>query len=715
MQLGGEGLLYDLYYDGSDPANYLNNVTDYSLYNSLNQVKTIQYPPRQSGDPRPEVNVDYTTYGNLNYFLDPEGNEFSLSYDSSGNLTGIESIGDSLVDITYAYDQSNYLVSITDNRAGAVVDLEYDSAGNLSAHKDPMTPQNVTSLEYNGFNKVKKVTDPGGNIIWFYYDVMGNLTSTSDGNQKSTSYEYNYRGQITQITDALNNITQFAYGTGCPSCGTGVEKLTSVTDARGKTTIFQYDLAGRLIRETDPLGQYKTYSYDIAANRITKTDEDAAVIQYTYDDLNRLSQISYPGSSTATFGYDNRSNLKTAANPNIGYTFTHDLNDRLTDVVDSNNKTVTYQYNSLNQRTQMVTPDGRTITYGYDTGNRLGQITSSSLVFNRAYDLAGRRTTLSYPNGVSTSYAYNEASFLTGLVAQDSQQTTINSFTYTPDGMGNRTSMTDLAGQHSYTYDNTYQLTQATHPNMPTEQFGYDAVGSRTSSGEPTPGLSTTLYAYDFENRLTDVSFSDMVVHYKYDPFGRRIEKNVDGTITKYVYDGPNIVTQYDGDWNVQGKYLFTLDIDDPLMVQQGENVYYYHKDGLGSVVNLTDSSQSIVKGYTYKSFGDIYSETGSVVQPFTFTGREYDAESGLYYYRARYYDPRAGRFLTKDPIGFLGGDVNLYRYVWNSSTNWIDPFGLSPIGWIVKLSKTSQKVIKGYSQKLKQLRQESEVKMSAP
>jgi len=311
-------------------------------------------------------------------------------------------------------------------------------------------------------------------------------------------------------------------------------------------------------------------------------------------------------------------------------------------------------------------------------GNRLGQITSSSLVLDLAHDLAGRRTTLSYPNIVSTSYAYNEASFLTGLVARDSQQTTINSFTYTPDGMGNRTSMTDLAGEHNYTYDNTYQLTQATHPNMPTEQFGYDAVGSRTSSGEPTPGLSTTLYAYDFENRLTDVSFSDMVVHYKYDPFGRRIEKNVDGTITKYVYDGPNIVTQYDGDWNVQAKYLFTLDIDDPLMVQQGDNVYYYHKDGLGSVVNLTDSSQSIVKGYTYKSFGDIYAETGSVVQPFTFTGREYDPESGLYYYRARYYDPRAGWFLTKDPIGFAGGDVNLYRYVWNSPTNWIDPWGFS-------------------------------------
>ena len=91
-----------------------------------------------------------------------------------------------------------------------------------------MTPADVTSFEYNGFNKMKKITDPEGNISWFYYDEMGNLSSMTDANQKSNSYQYNYRGQVTQITDALNNITQLTYGTGCPSCGTGVEKLTSV-------------------------------------------------------------------------------------------------------------------------------------------------------------------------------------------------------------------------------------------------------------------------------------------------------------------------------------------------------------------------------------------------------------------------------------------------------------------------------------------------------
>jgi len=334
--------------------------------------------------------------------------------------------------------------------------------------------------------------------------------------------------------------------------------------------------------------------------------------------------------------------------------------------------------NSLNQRTQMVTPDGRTITYGYNTTNRLSQISSAIGIFNISYDNAGRRTSLGYPNLVTTTYTYNSSGFLTNLLARYNQQTTIDSFAYTPDGMGNRTSMTDLAGVHNYTYDNIYQLTQATHPNISTEVFTFDAVGNRLSSEGQAPSLGrSTDYTYDFENRLIEVNYPGMVAQYKYDPFGRRIEKNVNNTITRYVYDGPNIVTEYDGTWNVTARYIHTLAIDDPLTVTQGTNTFYYHKDGLGSVVNLTDGAGNVMKGYTYKSFGEIYAETGALVQPFTFTGREYDPESGLYYYRGRYYDPRVGRFLTKDPIELAEGDVNLYRYVINNPINLIDPYGL--------------------------------------
>jgi RHS repeat-associated protein len=137
------------------------------------------------------------------------------------------------------------------------------------------------------------------------------------------------------------------------------------------------------------------------------------------------------------------------------------------------------------------------------------------------------------------------------------------------------------------------------------------------------------------------------------------------------------VVTEYDGSGNVKNAYIHNLAIDDPLAVEQGGNIYFYHKDGLGSVMDLTNISGSVVKSYRHKSFGEIYSETGTIDQPYTFTAREYDPESGLYYYRARYYDPKAGRFLTKDPIRFAGRDVNLYRYVANDPLNRIDPHGL--------------------------------------
>jgi RHS repeat-associated protein len=177
-------------------------------------------------------------------------------------------------------------------------------------------------------------------------------------------------------------------------------------------------------------------------------------------------------------------------------------------------------------------------------------------------------------------------------------------------------------------------------------------------------------------NQLNDAS-EDLI---GYDPFGGRIQKTVNGVITAYVYDGPNIVTQYDGSGNPIAGYVFSLAIDDPLSVTQGGAAYFYHKDSLGTTTDLTDSTGLTIQAYDYDSFGNIIGTSGTLTQPFTFTGREYDAETGLYFYRARYYDPQAGRFISRDPLGFAAGDVNTYRYVGNSSPNYVDPWGLELI-----------------------------------
>jgi len=639
-------------------------------YNSLNKVTSIVYAGNAT------ATFAYDGTGNLISSTDPMGNTTQYTYDGRGNLlTMVDPLSQAT---TFTYDpQSSFLTSVTD-AAGAVTSFIYDAAGNMTRYTDPVGI--ITQFEYNGLNKINQVTDPQANVITYAYDANGNVASLTDANGKTTLYDYNYKGQATKITDALGGITQLAYGSGCPSCGSGVDKLTSLTDAKGHTTTFQYNLTGGLIKETDALGNFKSYTYDPAGNRSSRTDEKGNATQYTYDNLNRLIGVSYPDGTYKTIAYDLRSNISSALNQDIGYSFSYDLNNRLTGISDSNGRSIAYQYDALGNRSQMTTPDGRTISYAYNAVNRLTGILSSPGLYNFqfSYDLSGRRTELNYPNGVTTTYSYSPSSYLAALSAQKLQQPMVNSFSYAHDRMGNRTSTTDLSGVYNYTYDSIYQLTQATHPNMPTEQFGYDSVGNRISAEGETVGTPVaTNYTYDWENRLTKVQYPGMVAQYKYDPFGRRIEKNVNGDITRFVYDGPNIVAEYDGNGNVKNAYFHNLDIDDPLAVQQGTNAYFYHKDGLGSVFNLTDGTGSVVNSYTYRSFGEIYSQTGSLVQPYTFTGREYDLESGLYYYRARYYDPKTGRFWTKDPIGFGGGDVNLYRYVRNNPINFRDPLGL--------------------------------------
>jgi RHS repeat-associated protein len=117
--------------------------------------------------------------------------------------------------------------------------------------------------------------------------------------------------------------------------------------------------------------------------------------------------------------------------------------------------------------------------------------------------------------------------------------------------------------------------------------------------------------------------------------------------------------------------------IDEPLAIEQQGKVYFYHADGLGSITSLTDAKGRVVQSCEYDSFGSVRQHGNHVKQPYGFTAREWDSETGLYFYRARYYDPQVGRFISKDPIGFNGGDVVLYGYVQNNPVNWGDPWGL--------------------------------------
>ena len=314
---------------------------------------------------------------------------------------------------------------------------------------------------------------------------------------------------------------------------------------------------------------------------------------------------------------------------------------------------------------------------------------------------------------------YDPASQVTQILHQlTATSSQINQAAYVYNNVGNRTSLTDRRGSQSFGYDPLDRLTSASHPLLATSQaFAYDAVGNRTTGGSVVNAgnqltadanhsyqyddngnltrktlLATgtfTAYTYDAENRLTKVEefaagnpTAVATSTYRYDGLGRRIEKVGNGQTKRYIYDGEDILLEYDGANVLQARYTHGPGIDEPIAVTKGGSTFFYHQDGLGTVTDLTDSAGATAKSYSYDAYGSIVDQTGTVDQPYTYTGREFDSETGLYYYRARYYDATTGRFLQKDPIGFLGKDVNLFRYVHSNPANQTDPAGLGPISF---------------------------------
>ena len=199
-----------------------------------------------------------------------------------------------------------------------------------------------------------------------------------------------------------------------------------------------------------------------------------------------------------------------------------------------------------------------------------------------------------------------------------------------------------------------------------------DPNGNTTQKVE---GADTWAYTWSAENQLTRVTKNGAeVARFAYDPLGRRVEKVAGGVTTTFAYDGEDILRESRGATTL--KYVHGPGIDEPLAKEDASGALSsFHADGLGSVVKTTNASGAVSSTLRYNAFGVL--ETGSP-SPFGFTAREFDSETGLLYLRARYLDPRLGRFLSEDPIAFFGG-INFYRYVNNNPVNLRDPFGLAP------------------------------------
>ena len=224
-------------------------------------------------------------------------------------------------------------------------------------------------------------------------------------------------------------------------------------------------------------------------------------------------------------------------------------------------------------------------------------------------------------------------------------------------------------------------------------RWGYEKSSWKTVSGSALDANGNTLtdpsgkqYTWDFENRLMQAVVPGTgTTTFRYDPFGRRIQKSGPLGTTNYLYDGrgarANIIEEVDPNGSVLARYSQGTLVDEPLAELRGSTISYYEADDQGSVTSLSNSAGTLANTYTYDSFGRLTASTGTFTNPFQYTGREFDPETDSFFYRARYYDPNAGRFTGEDPIQFSGG-VNFYAYVRNSPLNYLDPTGMSRTPW---------------------------------
>jgi len=330
-----------------------------------------------------------------------------------------------------------------------------------------------------------------------------------------------------------------------------------------------------------------------------------------------------------------------------------------------------------------ITGQSNGFVYGFDNANRLTSITLGGELVSFSYDTANRRQTLTLPNGVQTIYGFDNANELTGLTYKNSSGTTLGTLVYGYDSAGRRISQTGSWSSN--------QLPAAT-----TTDYSYNADDQLTGGNGLAPiydnegqllqdGTGST-YNWNVRHQLTSIVHSGVTVaSFAYDGLGRRIRKTIAAATTGLLYDGINPIEEVQG--STYNNLLTGLGIDERFARTDSPGRLYYLTDALGSTLVLTTSGAAVRQWYTYDPYGSYTAQMagGALNNPYYYTGRE-DDQTGLYYFRARYYNPKAGRFISEDPIGTQGtpnvdtwfeGGQDRYAYADESPVEKSDPLGL--------------------------------------
>ncbi|HMH49282.1 MAG TPA: kelch repeat-containing protein [Candidatus Acidoferrum sp.] len=665
----------------TDPRGMLRRVTFNLNGYTATDTRAVGQPEAQT------TTFGWDTTKNLvSSTTDALGRLTTYTYDTKGNLLTLTRLADrpaDLITTTMQYEPAY-------SRVTSVVPSQRTTDGQVSIAYTGLTQATVTdargkstAITYNTAGQVRTVTDPLSQMTEFVYDASGNLTdlydplrnrttraydpvgrlvSQTDPRSRTTSFVYDGLNQLVALGDATAGVTRFSYD--------GNGNLLSVTDARGNATTYHYDAMDRLDQRTDPLTHAETYHYDKNGNVDQFTDRKGQTTTFTYDGLNRRTATTSPGITT-TYGWD-AGNRLTQAVDSVGGTVTNAFDDldRLTGQTTALG-TVSYPgYDSLGRRLQMQVPGQTLVAYQWDPASRLTQITQGTAQVTFGYDDANRRTSLTLPNGVVTTYGYDVASRVASLIYTNGTGE-LGRLTYAYDAAGNRAKTGGSFARTllppavaSATYDSANR-----QMGFGDKTLGYDLNGNLTNITEPA---GQTVLTWDARDRLNALSTpTPMNAAFVYDGFGRRGARTVNGGTTQFLYDGADIVQEAVGAGTTN--YLRGLGIDEAF-VRNGTE--YYIADAVGSTIELTNGAGTVATEYSYEPFGRTTSTLGTSSNSIDYTGREDDG-LGLKYYRARYYHPQVQRFISEDPLQFGGGDANLYAYVRNAPTTYIDPLGL--------------------------------------
>lgn len=608
---------------------------------------------------------------------DALGRKTAYTHDAKGNVTSATRLAGTAqaVTETYTYEPVFQQIATRKDALNRTTRFSYDALGNLVQVTNPLS-QKMT-LEYTGAGQLSKLTDPLNKATRFAYDG-GDLYSVTDPLTRITTRFTDMLGRPLAVTnplgnrsrsefDALDRITKSInpLGATVTLAYDGEGNLTSLTDPNGHKTQHTYDGRQRLLTRTDPLLKAEAFAYDGNGNPTQATDRKGQLTATQYDSLNRPTKVTYADGRTVTYAYDAGSRL-TQIVDSVGGTITraYDGLDRLTQETTPQG-TVSYTYDAVGRRTGMTVAGQTAISYTYDNADRLTRITQGANIVSFAYDAAGRRTGMTLPNGVLAAYSYDAASQLTGITYSKGPSI-LGNLTYAYDAGGRRIQMggslaqTNLPAGMTAAYDAANRLTQ-----FNSRSLTYDANGNLTGDGLRN-------YSWDAADRLRQITGGASAT-FQYDAFGRRQSKTVGGVQTGFVFDGINPVQELTG--STPKANMLTGGVDEFFARSDGGGTQSYLTDALGSTLALSDAAGTLATRYSYEAYGKTTASGAASDNAFQYTGRENDG-TGLYYYRARYYDPELSRFISSDPIG-LGGGINTYAYVGGNPISLIDPLGL--------------------------------------